>query len=137
MRVESAAEAAKISGYREALTELLFQLADDELVMGHRDSEWLGLAPDIEEDVAFSSIAQDEVGHSVYFFERLHELGETDSDRLAFGRGANRRRNAVGAGTSQRRLGLYDRPPLFLRRVRSDPIGSAFDLRIRSAWPMG
>ncbi|GAA5345940.1 1,2-phenylacetyl-CoA epoxidase subunit PaaC [Planifilum fimeticola] len=95
MRVESAAEAAKISGYREALTELLFQLADDELVMGHRDSEWLGLAPDIEEDVAFSSIAQDEVGHSVYYFERLHELGETDSDRLAFDRGADRRRNAV------------------------------------------
>lgn len=95
MRVESATEAEKIDGYREALTELLFQLADDELIIGHRDSEWLGLAPDIEGDVAFSSIAQDEVGHSVYFFEQLHELGETDSDRLAFERGTGERRNAV------------------------------------------
>lgn len=95
MRVESAAEAARITGYREALTELLFQLADDELVMGHRDSEWLGMAPDIEEDVAFSSISQDEVGHSLYFFERIHELGEAESDRLAFDRKADQYRNAV------------------------------------------
>lgn len=95
MRVESATEAKNIDGYREALTELLFQLADDELIVGHRDSEWLGLAPDIEEDVAFSSIAQDEVGHAVYYFERFHELGEADADRLAFDRRADQRRHAV------------------------------------------
>ena len=95
MRVVSATEAKNIDGYREALTELLFQLADDELIVGHRDSEWLGLAPDIEEDVAFSSIAQDEVGHAVYYFERLHELGEDDADRLAFDRRADQRRHAV------------------------------------------
>jgi ring-1,2-phenylacetyl-CoA epoxidase subunit PaaC len=95
MRVETAAEAVKIEGYRDVLTELLFQLADDELCLGHRDSEWLGLAPDIEEDVAFSSIAQDEVGHASFFFERLHELGEADPDRLAFDRATEKRRNAV------------------------------------------
>ena len=44
--------------------ELLLQLADDELVLGWRDSEWTGIAPFLEEDVAFSSIAQNEIGHA-------------------------------------------------------------------------
>ena len=63
MGVEHATQAIQDETYRKALVDLLFQLADDELFIGHRDSEWLGLAPGIEEDVAFSSVAQDEVGH--------------------------------------------------------------------------
>ncbi len=74
---------------------LLYQLADDELVVGHRDSEWLGLAPHIEEDVAFSSIAQDEVGHAALYYRLLEELGEGRADDLAFLRPAGQRRNAV------------------------------------------
>ena len=74
---------------------LLYQLADDELVVGHRDSEWLGLAPHIEEDVAFSSIAQDEVGHATLYYRLLEELGEGRADDLAFLRPAAQRRNAV------------------------------------------
>jgi ring-1,2-phenylacetyl-CoA epoxidase subunit PaaC len=80
---------------RTALVGLLLQLADDELVLGHRDSEWLGLAPHIEEDVAFSSIAQDEVGHATLFYRLLEELGEGRADDLAFLRPAAARRNAV------------------------------------------
>ncbi|SDC41561.1 ring-1,2-phenylacetyl-CoA epoxidase subunit PaaC [Melghirimyces thermohalophilus] len=95
MTMEQAAQMGLESGYRQALTALLYQLADDELCLGHRDSEWLGLAPDIEGDVAFSSIAQDEVGHAVFYLERLHELGEKDPDSLAFFRGAEAWRNAV------------------------------------------
>jgi ring-1,2-phenylacetyl-CoA epoxidase subunit PaaC len=79
---------------RQALVDFVFQLADDELTLGHRDSEWLGLAPDVEEDVAFSSIAQDEVGHAVYYFEFLRDLGEGDPDGLAFDRPPEARRNA-------------------------------------------
>lgn len=77
------------------LVELLYQLADDELVIGHRDSEWLGLAPHLEEDVAFSSIAQDEVGHANGFYQLLEQLGEGKADDLAFLRPAAVRRNAV------------------------------------------
>ncbi|OYD07071.1 1,2-phenylacetyl-CoA epoxidase subunit PaaC [Paludifilum halophilum] len=95
MRVENAEQAAAHPAYRKALADLLLQLADDELCLGHRDSEWLGLAPDIEEDVSFSSIAQDEVGHAVFFLERLQELGERDPDLLAFQRPPDERRNAV------------------------------------------
>ena len=95
MNVERADQARQDPEYRKALVELLYQLADDELCLGHRDSEWLGVAPDIEGDVAFSSIAQDEVGHAVFHLERLHELGEPDPDFLAFSRGPTERRNAV------------------------------------------
>ena len=50
------------SATRAALVAYLLAWADDELVLGHRDSEWTGFAPQIEEDVAFSSIAQAELG---------------------------------------------------------------------------
>ena len=43
--------------------ELLLELADDELILGWRNSEWTGIAPFLEEDVAFSSIAQ-KTGHA-------------------------------------------------------------------------
>ena len=47
-----------------ALKELLFRLADDEVVVGHRNAEWTGHGPILEEDIAFSSMAQDEIGHA-------------------------------------------------------------------------
>ncbi|MFC4075887.1 1,2-phenylacetyl-CoA epoxidase subunit PaaC [Salinithrix halophila] len=96
MKVHDTADSTISPAYRKALADLLYQLADDELCIGHRDSEWLGLAPDIEEDVAFSSIAQDEVGHSAFFYERLAELEGGDSaDALAFCRKARERKNAL------------------------------------------
>jgi ring-1,2-phenylacetyl-CoA epoxidase subunit PaaC len=53
---------------KEALACLVTALADDELVIGHRHSEWTGFAPHLEEDVAFSSIAQDEIGHATAYY---------------------------------------------------------------------
>ena len=64
------------------MNELLLSLADDELVIGWRDSEWTGIAPLLEEDVAFSSIAQNEIGHA----RALYELLTDDADALAFDR---------------------------------------------------
>jgi len=71
---------------RDAVIDLLYRMADDALILGHRDSEWTGHAPILEEDIAFSSIAQDEMGHAQAFYQLLHELGEPDPDRLAFAR---------------------------------------------------
>jgi ring-1,2-phenylacetyl-CoA epoxidase subunit PaaC len=71
---------------REAVKDLLLRLADDELVIGHRNSEWTGHGPILEADIAFSSMAQDEMGHARAFYEMLHELGERGSDEMAFGR---------------------------------------------------
>jgi len=64
------------------VNELLLALADDELVVGWRDSEWTGIAPVLEEDVAFSSIAQNEIGHA----RAVYELLTDDADALAFDR---------------------------------------------------
>jgi ring-1,2-phenylacetyl-CoA epoxidase subunit PaaC len=66
--------------------EELLALADDELILGWRNSEWTGIAPFLEEDVAFSSIAQTEIGHARAWYElAAKELG-TDADALAFDR---------------------------------------------------
>ena len=56
---------------RDALAELLLTLADDEFVLGFWDSEWTGIAPMLEEDVAMSSISQDEIGHARAWYELL------------------------------------------------------------------
>jgi len=65
---------------------LLLEIADDELILGWRDSEWTGIAPYLEEDVAFSSIAQNEIGHARALYElAAAELGTT-ADALALDR---------------------------------------------------
>ena len=67
-------------------TDLLLSMADDELILGWRNSEWTGIAPFLEEDVAFSSIAQNEIGHARALYElAAAELGTT-ADELAFDR---------------------------------------------------
>ena len=67
-------------------TDLLLDLADDELFLGWLNSEWTGIAPFLEEDVAFSSIAQNEIGHARALYElAAAELGTT-ADELAFDR---------------------------------------------------
>jgi ring-1,2-phenylacetyl-CoA epoxidase subunit PaaC len=65
---------------------LLLPIADDELVLGWRNSEWTGIAPFLEEDVAFSSIAQNEIGHARALYQLVaDELGVT-ADEVAFDR---------------------------------------------------
>ena len=72
-----------------ALKELLYKIADDQLILGHRNSEWTGIGPILEEDIAFSSMAQDKLGHSLAFYSLLHELGESGPDTLAYLRPAS------------------------------------------------
>ncbi|MGH2751878.1 MAG: 1,2-phenylacetyl-CoA epoxidase subunit PaaC [Actinomycetota bacterium] len=79
----------------KSLTSLLLAYGDDELVLGHRHSEWTGFAPHIEEDVAFSSIAQDEIGHAANYFMLLARLTDDDHDRIALGRAIEEYRNAI------------------------------------------
>lgn len=68
--------------------DLLYRLADDQLILGHRNSEWNGLGPILEEDIAFSSMAQDKLGHALQLYRLLHELGEAEPDTVAFTRNA-------------------------------------------------
>jgi ring-1,2-phenylacetyl-CoA epoxidase subunit PaaC len=79
----------------DSLVGLLTALADDELILGHRHSEWTGFAPHLEEDVAFSSIAQDEIGHAAAYYSLVARLTGDDADHLALGRDPSDYRNAI------------------------------------------
>ncbi len=78
----------------EPMAGLLLALADDEFVLGFIDSEWTGIAPVLEEDVAMSSIAQDEIGHAAVYYGLLSELTGTDPDSLAYDREPPKYRHA-------------------------------------------
>lgn len=79
----------------QALISLVLALGDDELVLGHRHSEWTGYSPYIEEDVAFSSIAQDEIGHAAALYGIVAKMSGGDPDALGLGREKGDYRNAI------------------------------------------
>jgi ring-1,2-phenylacetyl-CoA epoxidase subunit PaaC len=78
----------------EEVQRTLLEIADDELILGWRDSEWTGIAPFLEEDVAFSSISQNEVGHARALYEIAARDLDTTADELAFDRQPEEYRSA-------------------------------------------
>ncbi|MCA9969043.1 MAG: phenylacetate-CoA oxygenase subunit PaaC, partial [Anaerolineales bacterium] len=66
----------------------LLALADDQLILAHRNSEWIGHAPILEEDIALANIAQDELGHATWLYEHIAALTDAEADDLAFFRAA-------------------------------------------------
>ncbi len=73
----------------KSLENYILSLADDELILGHRDSEWTGYGPILEEDIAFSNIAQDEIGHSLVWYTLYQELNGSEPDAMVFRRSWN------------------------------------------------
>lgn len=71
------------------IKEFLYKMADDLLIFGHRNSEWTGFGPLLEEDIAFSSMAQDKIGQAQALYTILNQMGEQDPDTIAFMRNAN------------------------------------------------
>jgi ring-1,2-phenylacetyl-CoA epoxidase subunit PaaC len=84
---------------RRNLSVKLTCMADDELILGQRDSEWCGHAPILEEDIAFANIALDEIGHAGLWYGVLADLvGEerdTYPDALIYRRTAGDFRNSM------------------------------------------
>lgn len=122
----------------EPRVELVLALADDDLMVGHRHSEWTGWAPVIEADLAFSSIAQDEIAHAQLLYSLIG-----DPDALALGRHPDQYRHAIvcerpngGPGTPHRvEGGGGDWAYAIARQLLYD---TADDVRLealqRSAW---
>jgi len=52
-----------------ALIQYTLHLADDSLILGHRNSEWTGHGPILEQDIALSNIALDLVGQARHFYQ--------------------------------------------------------------------
>lgn len=77
----------------DLLAELVLGWADDSLILGHRNSEWAGHGPILEEDIAFSNLALDELGHAQLWYGLHQELTGSDPDRLVFFRDAPGWRN--------------------------------------------
>jgi ring-1,2-phenylacetyl-CoA epoxidase subunit PaaC len=95
-RAGTAAADALAPATRAALADLLFTIADDEFVSGFTDSEWTGIAPLLEEDVAISSISQDELGHARALYQLLAGVvaDGRDEDALAYDREPDEYRHA-------------------------------------------
>jgi ring-1,2-phenylacetyl-CoA epoxidase subunit PaaC len=89
-------------------------LADNNLIMGHRLSEWTGRGPMLEQDIAISNIALDLIGQSRNFYQYAatlinsmnytelpkalspgEDLGEVTEDTLAYLRDAREFRNLL------------------------------------------
>jgi ring-1,2-phenylacetyl-CoA epoxidase subunit PaaC len=72
-------------------------LADDALVLGHRLSQWSGLAPMLEEDIALSNLALDLVGQArlFYAYAGAIEGKGRDEDQLAYLRDERAYRNVL------------------------------------------
>lgn len=79
---------------KQALIDKLTAMADDELILAHRNAEWTGHAPILEEDIALANIAQDELGHATVFYRLLEDLTGTTPDQFAMFRDADAFRNA-------------------------------------------
>lgn len=92
---ETAEQARQNPTYLTALKHLLYQFADDDFIVSFRGSEWLGLAPHIEEDVAYSSITQNTMGHAAMFYDLLAALGDEEANVLAHDRSSEQRRNGI------------------------------------------
>jgi ring-1,2-phenylacetyl-CoA epoxidase subunit PaaC len=79
------------------LIQYTLHLADNALILGHRNSEWTGHGPILEQDIALSNIALDLIGQARIFYQyaaTLRNDGSTE-DTLAFLRDADEFRNCL------------------------------------------
>lgn len=79
------------------LCEFLLRQGDNALVLGHRTSEWCGVAPALEEDIALANTALDLIGQTQLWLGYAAEVegkGRTAND-LAFRRDAYDFRNVL------------------------------------------
>jgi ring-1,2-phenylacetyl-CoA epoxidase subunit PaaC len=78
---------------------VLLAIADDALVTGHRAAHWTGVAPTLEEDLAFATIAQDGVNHADLWYQVLvgedHPRLRAAVDAIGLGRDPTGYRHAV------------------------------------------
>lgn len=79
------------------MTDYLLHLADNALVLGHRNSEWTGHGPILEQDIALSNIALDLIGQSRHLYQYAAELigNGSSEDSLAYLRSAEEFKNCL------------------------------------------
>lgn len=71
---------------KDNLVSYCLHLADNALILGHRNSEWCGHGPVLEQDIALTNIALDLVGQARNFYQYAASLmgDPATEDTLAF-----------------------------------------------------
>jgi ring-1,2-phenylacetyl-CoA epoxidase subunit PaaC len=84
------------------LSTYIVHQADNALILGHRNSEWTGYGPILEQDIALSNISLDLIGQARNFYQlaasRLNEMEPEEhitEDDLAYFRDAHEFRNLI------------------------------------------
>jgi ring-1,2-phenylacetyl-CoA epoxidase subunit PaaC len=81
----------------EAIISYTLHLADNALILGHRNSEWCGHGPVLEQDIAITNISLDLIGQARNFYQYAALLkgdGSTE-DSLAYLRDAHEFKNCL------------------------------------------
>src|SRR5678816_982358 len=83
-----------LSGGRGAYT---LYLADNALILGHRNSEWCGHGPVLEQDIAITNISLDLIGQArnFYQFAAVMQNDGSTEDTLAYLRDARAFKNCL------------------------------------------
>ena len=62
----------------DLISTYIIHQADNALILGHRNSEWTGHGPILEQDIAISNIALDLIGQARNFYQltadRMNEI---------------------------------------------------------------
>ncbi|MFI5155115.1 MAG: 1,2-phenylacetyl-CoA epoxidase subunit PaaC [Chitinophagales bacterium] len=61
----------------QSTSRLLLSYADNSLILGHRNSEWTGHGPILEQDIAISNIALDLIGQARHLYQYAAETLNT------------------------------------------------------------
>src|SRR3954471_13966107 len=79
------------------LLNYILHLADNALILGHRNSEWTGHGPILEQDIALSNISLDLIGQARHLYQYASMLtGDgTSEDDLAFFRDEHEFKNSL------------------------------------------
>jgi ring-1,2-phenylacetyl-CoA epoxidase subunit PaaC len=79
------------------LTNYLLHLADNALILGHRNSEWCGHGPILEQDIAITNISLDLIGQSRYLYQYASSImgAGTTEDKLAYLRDVREFKNCL------------------------------------------
>lgn len=79
------------------LIDYTLHLADTALILGHRNSEWCGHGPILEQDIAISNISLDLIGQARNFYQyaALLKADGSTEDSLAYFRDANEFKNLL------------------------------------------
>ena len=75
-----------ITSTNTSLTDYVLHLADNALILGHRNSEWCGHGPILEQDIAITNISLDLIGQARNLYQYAAVLlgNESTEDSLAY-----------------------------------------------------